>query len=93
MRSSMRDLRRRVISARTWSRRRFWPPESQARSNCFTIAGADAAQVHIRFEAACLSGESLKASRIAAAAGLDDSPALRIEDVVKNPKDLGRIKI
>jgi eukaryotic-like serine/threonine-protein kinase len=60
--------------------------------NCFTIAGADAAQVDIRFEAACLSGESLKRLESLPPQALMDSPALRIEDVVKNPKTLGRIK-
>jgi serine/threonine-protein kinase len=60
---------------------------------CFSLADAQGADVHVVFDAGCASVESLKRLETLPPEGLIDAPALRIEDVVKDPNMLNRTTI
>ena len=60
---------------------------------CFTIVGAAAAEVHVLFDATCTSAATLNRLDTLPPEALIDSPLLRIEDVVKDPKQLRRVNL
>jgi hypothetical protein len=60
---------------------------------CFTVAGASVAEVHVMFDEACTPAATLDRLDTLPPEALIDSPALRIEDVVKDPNLLHRVKI
>jgi predicted Ser/Thr protein kinase len=60
---------------------------------CFTIVGAAAAEVHVLFDASCTSAATLNRLDTLPPEALIDSPLLRIEDVVQDPKQLRRVNL
>ena len=59
--------------------------------SCFAVAGADAAELRISFDAGCTP--ALHKLESAPPEALIDAPEQRIQDVVKDPKTLHRLKI
>ena len=59
--------------------------------NCFAVAGADAAELRISFDGGCTP--ALNKLESAPPEALIDAPQQRIQDVVKDPKSLNRLKI
>ena len=66
------------------------PMNRKLGKTCFTVAGLDAAELRINFDAGCTPAlNKLEASPPEA---LIDAPEQRLEDVVKDPKSLHRLK-
>ena len=59
--------------------------------SCFAVAGADAAELRISFDAGCTP--ALNKLESTPPEALIDAPEQRIQDVVKDPKTLNRLKI
>jgi serine/threonine-protein kinase len=69
------------------------PLNRKLEKNCFTVTGADVAEVHILFDSACQSDGALSRLEAMPPDALTDAPKLRIEDVVRQPRTLPGIKL
>jgi hypothetical protein len=58
--------------------------------SCFSIADGGGAEVHVLFDADCSSGPALKRLEGLPPEALMESPAPRIEDIVRDPGQLRR---